>query len=216
MEKRDPIFTEETESLTTSPLSPGPLDEVKLAREEEWAQRASQGDQDALIKLYERNVDRVYHYFYNRVNHVSEAEVLTSETFTRAIEALTRGHYVWRGAPFGAWLLGIGAHVLQERNRELKRSQVAREGLDDLEYTLSTNTERDVLDVIVEREERDALWQLVGELPVVEQRVLIMRHKDNLSYAEIARRLQRSEAACKQLHYRALTKLRDKAHAAGL
>ena len=70
-----------------------------------------------LIKLYERNIDRVYHYFYSRVSNVSEAEVLTSETFTRAIEALTRGHYIWIGAPFGAWLLGIGAHVLQERNR---------------------------------------------------------------------------------------------------
>ncbi len=216
MEKRDSIFTEETESLTTKPLSPSPLDEVKLAQEEEWVQRASQGDQDALIKLYERNIDRVYHYFYNRISNVSEAEVLTSETFTRAIEALLRGHYVWRGAPFGAWLLGIGAHVLQERTRGLKHTPLTEEGLDDLEYSLSPSVERDVLDIIVEREERDALWQLVRELPVVEQQVLIMRHKDDLSYAEIARRLQRSEAACKQLHYRALTKLKDKAHAAGL
>lgn len=215
MEKRDSIFTEETESLTTKSVSPSPLDEVQQAQEEEWAQRACQGDQDALIKLYERNIDRVYRYFYSRVSNVSEAEELTSETFTRAIEALTRGHYGWRGAPFGAWLIGIGAHVLQERYRELKHTQLT-EGLDDLEYRISPSVERDVLDIIVDREDRDALWQLVRELPVVEQQVLIMRHAYNLSYAEIAGRLQRSEVACKQLHYRALTKLKDKARAPGL
>ncbi|MFL5655194.1 MAG: RNA polymerase sigma factor [Ktedonobacteraceae bacterium] len=207
--------TQETKSLTTKPLSPRPLDEVNLVQEEEWTQRASQGDQDAFIKLYERYIGRVYDYFFNRVSNVSEAEVLTSETFTRAIGALTRGRYVWRGAPFGAWLLSIGMHVLQERNRELKKASVT-EGLDDPEHGLSSRIQGDVLDIIVEREERDALWQLVGELPIVEQRVLIMRHKDNLSYAEIASLLQRSEAACKQLHYRALTKLRDKARIAGL
>jgi DNA-directed RNA polymerase specialized sigma24 family protein len=70
----------------------------------------------------------------------------------------------------------------------LKHTQVT-EGLDDLEYSLSPLSERDVLDIIVKREERDALWQLVLELPVVEQQVLMMRHKDNLSDAEIAKRL---------------------------
>ena len=85
----------------------------------------------------------------------------------------------------GYW---VSDHVLQERNRGLKHTQVT-EGLDDLEYSLSPLSERDVLDIIVKREERDALWQLVLELPVVEQQVLMMRHKDNLSDAEIAKRL---------------------------
>jgi hypothetical protein len=68
-----------------------------------------------LIKLYERTIDRVYHYFYNLVSNVSEAEVLTSETITRAIEALTCGHYVWRGATFEEWLMGIGPTFFKSR-----------------------------------------------------------------------------------------------------
>jgi RNA polymerase sigma-70 factor, ECF subfamily len=215
MEKRE-RSTEETESLTTQPLSPNPLDEVKLAQEAERVQRAIQGDQDALIMLYESNIDRVYRFFCGKVRSVSEAEALTSETFVRAIDALMRGHYEWRGVPFGAWLIGgIAVRLLQEHNRESKNASLTGP-LNDLERYESLNGEVDILDTIVEQEERDTLWQLVRDLPIAEQQILVMRHVYNLPYAEIAKSLKRSEVACKQLHYRALSKLRDKVRASGL
>ena len=34
--------------------------EIKMAQEAEWVQRVSQGDPDALDKLYEKYFDRVY------------------------------------------------------------------------------------------------------------------------------------------------------------
>ena len=92
--------------------------EVKLAQEAEWVQQVTQGNQDALIKLYEAYIDPVYGYFFNRTRSTSEAEALTSETFTRAVEALMRHHYTWQGKPFGAWLFGIAGRILQERNRK--------------------------------------------------------------------------------------------------
>src|SRR6266496_121190 len=95
-------------------------EEVRLAEEEEWVQRVSQGDQDALIRLYGRYFDPVYRYFSTRVRGVSEAERLTTETFTQAVEALLRGHATWHGRPFGAWLYDIASNVLQEQNRTLE------------------------------------------------------------------------------------------------
>src|SRR5712691_8070587 len=120
-------------------------DETRLAEEAARVRRASQGDQDALLELYEQYIDPLYGYFYKRVRSRSEAEVLTSETFTRAIEGLLHGQYTWRGKPFGSWLFGIAARVLQERGRELEKTSV----IDDLNSLLERNEllseEEDVL-----------------------------------------------------------------------
>jgi RNA polymerase sigma-70 factor (ECF subfamily) len=191
-------------------------DETRLAEEEARVRRASQGDRDAVLELYEHYLDALYGYFRKRVGNKPEAETLTSETFTRAIERLLHGQYTWRGKSFGFWLFGIAKKVLQERRRELK-NESATEELDNLiGRNEPLNEEEDVLDTIVQQEERDALWQLVHELPDAEQRILVLRHAQGLTYAEIAKYLKRSENACKQLHYRALTNLRRKVHESGL
>jgi RNA polymerase sigma factor (sigma-70 family) len=83
------------------------------------------------------------------------------------------------------------------------------------EYSQPTS-EEDILDSIVQQEDSDTLWQLVRELPKVEQRILVMRHAEHLSYAQIANSLKRTEKSCKKLHYQALKKLKKKVHEAGL
>src|SRR5438552_18711560 len=64
----------------------GVADNTKRDKETELVQRASQGDQDALVKLYETHLDPVYRFIYRRVENVLEAENLTSETFIRAVD----------------------------------------------------------------------------------------------------------------------------------
>lgn len=182
-------------------------DEVRSAEEEEWMQRASQGDQDALIRLYERYFDPVYRYFSTRVGSVSEAERLTTETFTQAVEALLRGHATWHGRSFGAWLEDIASNVLQEQNRTLEDMAFDEDLSHGRELSVRVHQERSVVDSRI-GEEGEALWQLVYGLPATEQRILIMRHAQKLSYAEIAKRLRLSESACKRLHYRVLKKLK--------
>ena len=85
------------------------------------------------------------------------------------------------------------------------------------EYNEPVSEQVDVLDAMIQREEQDALWELVKELTQEEQRVLVMRHVYDLSYAEIAKQLNYvSEGACRQAHYRILNKLKLKAQEADL
>jgi len=192
------------------------VDETRLAEEAARVRRANQGDQDALIEIYTESFDALYGYFRTRVKSKSEAEVLTSETYTRAMEELLHGHYTWRGKPFISYLFGIAARVLKEHRRELNNTS-GSDSLDDLlEHNEPLSEEEDVLSTLVRREESDALWGLVRTLPVAERRILVMRHADGLPYAEIAQRLKRSANACKQLHYRALENLKRKVHESGL
>jgi RNA polymerase sigma factor (sigma-70 family) len=193
------------------PQSVQPLDEVDRAKlEEVLVRRAIQGDSDAVVKLYESYFESVYAYFYRRVGSVSEVEDLTAETFTRAVQALLRGHYEWQGKLFGAWLLGIASKVFHEWLRHLKTMPLVEELGSVLVRGDLVSGEPGPLESVVQSEKRDALWQLVEELPLVECRVLILRYVYGLSYVEIAERLNRSEVACKQIHYRALKKLRRK------
>lgn len=181
----------------------------KLAEETELAQRVSQGDPIALTQLYENYVGRVYGYFFRRARDKSEAESLTSETFTRAIQALAQDRYMWQGKPFGAWLFGIANKVMMEQRRELQK-EATTESINVLPEREELESEAESpLDSIIQAEENNALWQLVATLPPVEQELLTMRYVYGLPYAEIAERLGRTENAVKQLHYRAIRDLRD-------
>jgi RNA polymerase sigma-70 factor (ECF subfamily) len=190
--------------------------EVELAKEEECVRRVFEGDAQGFEQLYEKYVEAVYRYFYRRLENIAEAENLTSETFMRAVDAFFKGHYSWQGKPFGAWVFGIAARVLHEHYQHLKSLPVSEPLQDVPELEEPISEESDALTALIQEDERDALWRLVDELPEVERSVVILRHVYDLPYARIAERLGRSEDACKQMHYRALKKLKLKAQEADL
>jgi RNA polymerase sigma-70 factor (ECF subfamily) len=66
-------------------------------------------DPEAFGELYERNVDRIYHYIYYRIGNTEDAEDLTARTFYQALGNIER--YVEKGVLFIAWLYRI-AHNL--------------------------------------------------------------------------------------------------------
>src|SRR5947209_2051448 len=141
-------------------LPPDPIDrasELRLAQEAEWVRRASEGDQDALAKLYEMNFDQLYGYLYRRVGNTPEAEDLTAETFTRAIKGLSSGSYNLLGKSFRNWLFGIAARVLMEQKRESKKTS-DMEDVDELPEYSQPASEGDILDSIMQQDERNALW----------------------------------------------------------
>jgi RNA polymerase sigma-70 factor (ECF subfamily) len=171
--------------------------------------RHAQDDRRAFGVLYDRYVDRVYRYAYRRSTNHADAEDVTAETFRRALEALER--YEARGLAFGNWLLGIAANVIRERSR-VRASTSSHELPDGLPVDGEpADQDPAAIDVLVQQEEASALWRLVDDLPLDLRRALILRYAWDLSYGDIAKRLGRSDSACKQLVYRALKALRARA-----
>ena len=205
MDSNKPEFTQEGKPPTNQTLKTQVEAEAALTRQ------ASLGDPIAFTKLYELYIDDIYHYCYSRVGDIFEAENSTSETFTRALEALSQKHFTWQGKPLGAWLHGIAANVVHEHIRKSMKMSF----IDELDHVLPPNEpvseQPDMLETVIQREKQDAIWQLLKEFSVEEQQLLVLRYSYELSYAEIAKRLGRSENACKQLHYRVLKKLKLKA-----
>ena len=79
---------------------------------------AAKHDAQAFTGLYQRYVQRVFGYFYNRTNSVVEAEDLTAKTFLAALEGLPK--YKHNGY-FAAWLFALARHKVMDHYRENRR-----------------------------------------------------------------------------------------------
>ncbi|MBS1851269.1 MAG: sigma-70 family RNA polymerase sigma factor [Acidobacteria bacterium] len=159
---------------------------------------ASQEDRARFAEIYEENFARVYAYFARRVTTREEAQDLTAEVFHQALASL--GNFEWQGRPFVSWLFGIAGNVLaQHWQRAAKRAEVAADDLAGLELAGSDHS----------AERRAMLFELVDALPAEQRHVVVRRFVDQRSLREIAREMDRSEGAIKQLQLRALRNLRE-------
>ena len=151
--------------------------------------RAQEGDRSALQFLYIRYAKEVHRYVNSIVGDHHEAEDITQGVFLKLMRVI--GSYSPREVPFAAWLRRVARNAALEylRSRrpvpvhELHPCQPSREEL---------RSER----------VRD-LKQAFERLPYDQREVLILRHLAGLSPPEIARVLEKTEAAVHGLHHRA-------------
>ena len=168
---------------------------AELAAERQLIEAAQQ-DMRKFADLYDKYFYVVYAYAARRVSERATAEDLTSEVFQKALEHLPK--FVWRGVPFGAWLLRIASNIVADRHRQRAREQQLPQE-DVTEITASS---------LDEVEQRAALFHSVDKLPDDQRRVIVLRFAEEKSIREIAQQLGRSEGAVKQLQFRGLQTLR--------
>ena len=170
------------------------IDSALIARAKE--------DPEAFGLLYERYVDSIYNYIYYRTGNHHDAEDLTARTFYRALRHVSR--YVDRGAPFSAWLYRIAHNLVANWHRDRSRRQII--SLDEL--VMRTLKREGPAALAEEREEHDQLLQVVRRLPPERQQLLILKFVEQMSNAEIAEVMERTEGAIKSLYHRTLVALR--------
>jgi RNA polymerase sigma-70 factor (ECF subfamily) len=154
---------------------------------------AAQTDPSRFADLYERNFHRVYAYIAHRVGDRHHAEDLTAEVFREALAGIR--NFEWRGVPFVAWLLRIASRAVADHFKRSGRESGNPSGAEDRAAP-------------EEIERKAILFQLVDRLPEAQFRVIHMRFVEQKSIREIARELDRSEGAVKQLQLRAIENLR--------
>lgn len=179
------------------------------ATDERLDVEAARRDPTRFAKLYEANVDRVFAFAARRVASRAEAEDVTSETFRKALSGLPK--FEWRGTPFVAWLYRIAANEIADRRaadlREVRSGRPERERGGGIE-SVEPSVERD----LEQASRRDCVERSIDELPADQRRVVLLRFFEERSIRDVARELQRTEGAVKQLQLRALEKLRERCH----
>ncbi len=169
-----------------------PQDEAALIEQ-------ARSDHEAFAALYRCYLSQIYRYLYHRLGNQQEAEDLTAQVFTEALEGLIAQRYR-EGGKFIAWLYTIARHKLTDFYR--KRPSFP------LDERASANTP-DILTNIESGDDLSRISHLLTQLDEEKQELLRLRFTAGLSFSEIAIIDGRSEAAIKMSIYRALDWLRN-------
>ena len=155
--------------------------------------------------LYRRYLAQVYSYAYHELGHHHDAEDVTERTFLAALAALPRFEERARPADgdgastFRVWLFQIARNAVSNQRRRQRRHPTA-----PLDAAVAVAGGEDVSGGAVRREEATAAWRAVARLPADRRQALVLRFVEEMSTAEIAGILGRSEGAVRVLVHRAL------------
>lgn len=174
---------------------------LPLQDEESIIRRAQQLDTEAFTQLYEAYFDKIYRYLAIRVRNEYEAEDMTQQVFMKVLHSISS--YKRKGVPFSSWLYRIAHNLLVDYLRQQnKKATVDIEGL-QLPYTGD-----DPQNLMDQQVDIDELKKATKKLTPAQQEVLSLRFAGELSIAQCAEIMGKSEGAVKALQHSAVLALR--------
>jgi len=180
---------------------------------------AARRDPSSFDALYRKYLAQVYSYSYYELRDHHAAEDATERVFMQALAGLPRfeervdafiasrpvtaasgsASDMADISTFRVWLFRIARNVVANERRTDRRRPVS-----PLEDAIGLHAPDDVAETVAAREAGSAAWQAVARLPEDRRRAVILRFVDEMSTAEIASILGRSEGAVRVLLHRAL------------
>jgi RNA polymerase sigma-70 factor (ECF subfamily) len=162
-------------------------------------ERGQQGEREALEELYLLHFDRIYSYLHMSVGNRHDAEDLTTQTFLKMLESITR--FRWQSAPFSAWLFRIAHNLAMDHFRASRRWQPE----EDVPEPGETEPSAEL--AAFQSIGRQSMLELIEGLSQEQRQVLTLKFVFNLPNAEVATILGKTEGAIKSLQHRALVSL---------
>ena len=146
-------------------------------------------------EIYAAYHDRVLGYLLGKVSGREDAEDLCEAVFEKVYRALP----AFDGQNASAWIFAITRNTLTDYYRTQRPAEPLSESLadgEDLEARLITE------------ESLNALAAALGEMPQIQQDVIVLRYYDGYTLTDIARMTGRSYGMTKVTHKKALERLR--------
>jgi RNA polymerase sigma-70 factor, ECF subfamily len=166
---------------------------------EELAQRTADGDSEAFAEIYGMLADPIYRYLYWNLGSREDAEDLAGEVFLKCLLNID-GYNASRG-PFKAWAFRIAHNQMIDHRRRQGR-RIGSELREDMEDAATPAPES-----LEEAERAGALRDSLQGLPFNQRQVIAMKYFGDMSNAEVAKALGRSEGAVNAMQHRALRRL---------
>lgn len=164
------------------------------------------GDHQAfaiLVTLFER---RIFNLCLAVLKQPERAEEIAQDAFVKAFANIERFDPT---RPFYPWMATIAVRLaqtdLKKRQREREHNEAYRTELDLAPHS-TTGTP---LSSLVESEQADMVWRIVGALPAGQRTAVYLFYRDDMTLRETAGALGVTEGTVKTLLFRARATLRE-------
>lgn len=139
-------------------------------------ERALDEDHSAQRVLVKRYQGPIFAYIYRWLRNRADAEDLTQDVFIKMFRAL---HTYSRKSSFRAWLYRIARNRVIDYLRRKKPAAV------DINVVVVKDGNPTPIQVHERTSEQEMLTKVIETLPPLYREVLLLRHRDELSYEEI-------------------------------
>ena len=188
---------------------PKPAAEIK--EEERWIRLCQKGDLEGLERLYERYHRQIYAYLLAMLRTQHAAEDLSQDVFVKLSTNLKTYRFQ---SPFHHWLFRLARNVaIDHLRREKVRFTTSLDAVPSEGTALKDRVREKGPDALSQAEggERALVVRAaVLELPDSFKEVVVLREWEDLSYEEIAERLDLSVGTVKSRLFRARGLLEEK------
>lgn len=170
-----------------------------MQAEKQAIQSCQNGNLKEFGVLYDMYVKRIHDFVYFKTYHKETAEDLVSKTFMKALEKIK--NYDEKIGTFSSWLYSIARNTVIDHYRTNKNTT-------DIEDVWDLSAEQDIEADMDAKENLVKVKTHLAKLSPEQRDIVIMRVWQEMSYAEIAEVLGKSEDSCKMMFSRTIAKLK--------
>jgi len=171
-----------------------------MTSQEQIIKECQAGNLDDFGSIYDDFFDKIYRFIYYKTHHKQTAEDLTSKTFIKALENIKS--FDFKKGLFSSWIYKIARNNVIDHYRT-KKNDLDISDIWDLGK--SNNFDKDMDN----KEKLEQVSEYLKELKPEQREIVIMRVWDGLSYKEISEIIDKTEANCKMIFFRTMSKLRE-------
>jgi RNA polymerase sigma factor (sigma-70 family) len=149
------------------------------------------GKQDAYKKLMNKYRQLIYNLIFRMIRNKEDVQDLTQEAFIKAFNSLDKFD---KQFSFSTWLFKIATNNCIDylRKKKLNTFSIDKDiGSDDNDYQFEIpDSERIPDKSIMDTERKKILEEAIENLPSKYKSVILLRHRDEKEYEEIAKKLK--------------------------
>jgi RNA polymerase sigma-70 factor (ECF subfamily) len=168
---------------------------------------ARQGSVDAFSTLVETYKRRAYFAALALVRNHDDALELSQEAFARAFKAMNRFDET---RPFYPWLYKIVRNLcLNHLKRRTRHQEVSIDIVESRTGEGLSSAQAGPAEIAERNETKERLWKAIGQLSPDHREIIVLRHFQEMSYAEIAEALDCPKGTVMSRLHAARRSLRD-------
>jgi RNA polymerase sigma-70 factor (ECF subfamily) len=179
---------------------------LKKGQEQDLVRRAQEGDSGAFSELVQAHQGFAYHVALRTVTNRQDAEDIVQEAFVRAWRSLA-GFRV--EARFRTWLYRIVVNLCYSQLPRLRKDVSLLDGPNGRETLVDQTPSSDPELQLEGKQVMEKLQDWIRDLPGQYQIMLLLRHQQGCSYAEIAEIMDLPLGTVKTGIHRARKKLKE-------